>query len=277
MSAFSKAAERLKKEKEKLERKLREEKERAERELREKQERLAREQREAQKKLEIELKEKQEKLEREQREAQEKLKREAEEAVAAAAATLKKQTEDIAKEQIKNAVESLTSETTSMTAEAQKFVKQIQNQLQDLMDLANIEAAKRKLLDKAEELSEEYLSTKVKPLAEQLQLAGIPDIKLDLVNTEIKMDLFIYFLLLDDKDKEPSQNAIGTLSTHLEQSITKLEVPDVNVKFAFNEGNINNIIKEKIESEKDQLIKAFLMQFFSDYVAVFDVIMKYLK
>ncbi|MCU5521543.1 hypothetical protein OCA41_14640 [Bacillus cereus] len=208
------------------------------------------------------------------REEAERISKEAEQA----AENFKKQTETAAKEQIKNAVESLAPEVANMTAEAQKFAKQIQDLQQELMDLANIEAVKRKLLDEAEELSEEYLNTKLKPLAEQLQLAAISDIKLNLINnTEIKMDLYIYFLLLDDKDKDPIQNALGTLTTHLEQSITKLEAPDVQAQFVLNKGNIESIIKEKIESEKDQLIKAFLTQFFSDYIAVFDIIMKYLK
>ncbi|PFB77479.1 hypothetical protein CN283_29685 [Bacillus thuringiensis] len=207
--------------------------------------------------------------------AEEEAKRIAEEAAKAAEA-LKQQTEDFARDQIKKAVDSLVSEATTMSAGAQEFVKQIKEQVQNLVDLANIDALKRKLLDKAEELSEEYLKTKIQPLAEQIQLAAVPKVKLDLPHTEIKMDLFIFLLLLDDKEKEPSQNAIGVLTTQLEQSITKLEVPDVHVQFDLNKDKIKNVIKDKIESEKDRLVKAFLMTFFSDYVAVFDVIMKYL-
>ncbi|OPA18187.1 hypothetical protein [Bacillus cereus] len=207
--------------------------------------------------------------------AEEEAKRIAEEAAKAAEA-LKQQTEAFARDQIKKAVDSLVSEATTMSAGAQEFVKQIKEQVQNLVDLANIDALKRKLLDKAEELSEEYLKTKIQPLAEQIQLAAVPKVKLDLPNMEIKMDLFIFLLLLDDKEKEPSQNAIGVLTTQLEQSITKLEVPDVHVQFDLNKDKIENVIKDKIESEKDRLIKAFLMTFFSDYVAVFDVIMKYL-
>ncbi|PGN42315.1 hypothetical protein [Bacillus thuringiensis] len=207
--------------------------------------------------------------------AEEEAKRIAEEAAKAAEA-LKQQTEDFARDQIKKAVDSLVSEATTMSAGAQEFVKQIKEQVQNLVDLANIDALKRKLLDKAEELSEEYLKTKIQPLAEQIQLAAVPKVKLDLPHTEIKMDLFIFLLLLDDKEKEPSQNAIGVLTTQLEQSITKLEVPDVHVQFDLNKDKIENVIKDKIESEKDRLVKAFLMTFFSDYVAVFDVIMKYL-
>ncbi|WP_336974952.1 hypothetical protein [Bacillus thuringiensis] len=207
--------------------------------------------------------------------AEEEAKRTAEEAAKAAEA-LKQQTEAFARDQIKKAVDSLVSEATTLSAGAQEFVKQIKEQVQNLVDLANIDALKRKLLDKAEELSEEYLKTKIQPLAEQIQLAAVPKVKLDLPNMEIKMDLFIFLLLLDDKEKEPSQNAIGVLTTQLEQSITKLEVPDVHVQFDLNKDKIENVIKDKIESEKDRLIKAFLMTFFSDYVAVFDVIMKYL-
>ncbi|WP_242272962.1 cell envelope integrity protein TolA [Bacillus cereus group sp. BfR-BA-01538] len=193
---------------------------------------------------------------------------------------LKKQAETVVKDHINQTLNSVVGDIESFTDKGQMFVKQIQNEIQNLIELANIDALKRKLLDKAEQLSEEYLTNKIQPLAQSIQLAAVPDVKLDLQETEIRVELYIYFLLLDDKDKDPGANAIAVLTTNLQQTITKLTVPDVQAQFTFNkdklEASLQEKIQKRIEKEKDELIKGFLKSFFSDYVAVFEKIMAYL-
>ncbi|MFP7229149.1 hypothetical protein SFB99_13090 [Bacillus altitudinis] len=212
--------------------------------------------------------------------AQEEAARLALEAAQKAAEELRKQAEAVVKDQIKQTLNSVMAEIDDFTEEGQKFVKQIQDEVQNLIELANIDALKRKLLDEAEQSSEEYLNSKIQPLAENMQLASISDVKLDLQTTEIKVEVYVYFLLLAEKDKDPSTNAIAVLTTDLKQNITKLKVPHVQVQFTINKERLKNdlqeMIQKKIQKEKDQLIKGFLKSFFSDYVAVFEKIVKFL-
>lgn len=212
--------------------------------------------------------------------AKEEAERLAIEAAQKAAEELKKQAEAVVKNQIQQTLNSVVGDIEQFTETGQQFVRQLQDEIQNLIELANIDALKRKLLSKAEELSEEYLNNKVQPLAEPIQLGAVSDVKLDLLTTEIKVDVYVYFMLLEDKDKDPGENAIAVLTTEVQQSITKLKLPDVQVQFTFNkdrlEANLQEMIQEKIEKEKEALIKGFLMTFFSDYVAVFEKIMAYL-
>ncbi|MES5865332.1 hypothetical protein [Bacillus cereus group sp. RP32] len=212
--------------------------------------------------------------------AKEEAERLAIEAAQKAAEELKKQAEAVVKNQIQQTLNSVVGDIEQFTETGQQFVRQLQDEIQNLIELANIDALKRKLLSKAEELSEEYLNNKVQPLAEPIQLGAVSDVKLDLLTTEIKVDVYVYFMLLENKDKDPGENAIAVLTTEVQQSITKLKLPDVQVQFTFNkdrlEANLQEMIQEKIEKEKEALIKGFLMTFFSDYVAVFEKIMAYL-
>lgn len=212
--------------------------------------------------------------------AKEEAERLAVEAAKKAAEELQKQAEAVVKNQIQQTLNSVVGDIEQFTEAGKEFVEQLQDEIQNLIELANIDALKRKLLSKAEELSEEYLNGKVQPLAESIQLGAISDVKLDLLTTEIKVNVYIYFMLLENKEKDPVGNAIGVLTTELQQSITKLSVPNVQVQFTFNkdrlEANLQGMIQEKIEKEKEALIKGFLMAFFSDYVAVFEKIMSYL-
>lgn len=212
--------------------------------------------------------------------AQEEAARLALEAAQKAAEELRKQAEAVVKEQIKQTLNSVMTEIEDFTEKGQTFVKQIQDEIQNLIELANIDALKRKLLDKAEQLSEEYLNSKIQPLAETIGLAAISDVELDLQTTEIKVEVYVYFLLSTEKDKDPGANAIAVLTTDLQQSITNLKVPDVQVQFTFNKEKLKDssqeMIQKRIDKEKDQLIKGFLMSFFSDYVVVFDKIVNFL-
>ncbi|MFC4304557.1 hypothetical protein [Cohnella boryungensis] len=212
------------------------------------------------------------------RKAAEEQARQAIEAAQKAAAELNRQAENLVKEQITSALGSVVANVQDFTEAGQVFVKQIQSEIQNLIELANIDALKRKLLQKAEQLSEEYLKNKIEPIAEAIALTSVPDVKLDLSTTSIKIEVFIYFLLQQDKASDPSTNAIAVLTTDLEQDITKLAPPEVDVQFNFNkdklEAELRDRIQEKIEKEKNNLIQGFLKSFFSDYFAVFDKILK---
>lgn len=250
-------------------------------------EELARQAEEEAKRQAEELVEQARKAEEEAKKAAEAIKAAEEEAMRLAieeaqkvAEELKKQAEAVVKDQIQQTLNSVVGDVEKFPEEGQKFVKQIQDEIQNLIELANIDALKRKLLDKAEQLSEEYLTNKIQPLVEAIQLAAVPDVKLDLQTTEITVEVYIYFLLLDDKDKDAGTNAIAVLTTDLKQDITTLKAPDVHVQFTLNkdrlEARLQEIIQEKIEKEKNKLIKGFLESFFSDYVVVFEKIINYL-
>lgn len=213
-------------------------------------------------------------------EAIEAAKKEAIEAAKRAAEELKRQAEAVVKDQIKQTLNSVVGDIEQFTNQGREFIEQLQDEMQNLIELANIDALIKKLLSKAEELGEEYLNSKVQPIAESIQLGAISDIKLDLQTTEIKVNVYVYFLLLEDKDKDPSENAIAVLTTEVQQSITKLQVPHPQVQFTFNKervaADLQEMIQDEIEDEKEELIQGFLMAFFSDYVAVFERIMNYL-
>lgn len=197
-----------------------------------------------------------------------------------AAEKLQRQTDNLVREQVSGALNSVVGNIYEFTEAGQAFVKQIEAEIQNLIELANIDALKRKLLQKAEELSEEYLRNKIGPIVESISLAVVPDVKLDLSTSSIKIEVFVYFLLLQDKDSDPGSHAIALLNTELEQEITKLSAPDVDPQFDFNqdklEAEVRNQIVKKIAKEKGKLIQGFLKSFFSDYFAVFDKIINLL-
>ncbi|OAB33010.1 hypothetical protein [Paenibacillus glacialis] len=223
-----------------------------------------------------ELKKQAEALAEQAKRVEEELKNQAIEAAQKAAAELNKQAENLVKDQIKSALGEVVSNINDLSEQGQLFVKQIESEIQNLIELANIDALKRKLLEKAEQLSEEYLKNKIEPIAQAITLTSVPDVKLDLSTTSIKIEVFVYFLLNETDASDPLTNAIAVLTTDLEQEITKLEAPQVDVQFNFNSNKLENkiidMIKEKIDKEKDKLIQGFLKSFFSDYFAVFDKI-----
>lgn len=197
-----------------------------------------------------------------------------------AADELKKQAEAFVKDQIKGVLSTLIADLDEFSESGQAFVKQIEAEIQNLIELANIDSLKQKLLSKAEQLSEEYLKNKVEPIAESITLTSVPDVKLDLSTTSIKIQVIIYFLLKDAEDSDPSLHALAVLTADLEQAITKLEPPDVDVLFNYNverlKTELMDMIKEKIEKEKNNLIRGFLESFFSDYFTVFQKIINLL-
>ncbi|PGV77749.1 hypothetical protein [Bacillus thuringiensis] len=207
-------------------------------------------------------------------------KKEAIEVAKKAAEELQRQAEAVVKDQIKETLNSVMGDVEQFTNQGREFIKQIQNEIQDLIELANIDALIKKLLSKAEELGEEYLNTKVQPIAESIQLGAVSDIKLDLQNTDISVFVNVYFLLLGDKDKDPVENAIAAFTTEIKQNIIKLQIPRPQVLFKFNkdrvEKDLQQMIQDELEDEKEELIQGFLMAFFSDYVAIFKKIMEYL-
>lgn len=242
-------------------------------------EELARQAKEAElKRIADEIAEQAKRAEEEARRVAEEQAQQLVEAAQKAAAELNKQAENLVKEQIKSALGEVVANIESFTEQGQILIKQIESEIQNLIELANIDALKRKLLEKAEQLSEEYLNNKVEPIAQSISLTSVPDVKLDLSTTSITIEVFIYFLLDVDKANDPSTNAIAVLTTELKQEITKLEAPDVDVQFNFNrdklESKLLELIQEKIDKEKDKLIQGFLKSFFSDYFAVFDKIIK---
>ncbi|MFW9336471.1 hypothetical protein ACN6AX_25190 [Paenibacillus polymyxa] len=202
------------------------------------------------------------------------------EAAQKAAEDLKREADNLVKEQVSGALNTIVGNINEFTEAGQAFVKQIESEIQNLIELANIDALKRKLLQKAEELSEEYLRSKLVPIAESISLAAVPDVKLDLSTSSIKIEVFVYFLLLQDKESDPGAHAIAVMNTDLEQEITKLSAPEVDVQFDFNqdklEAKLRNQIIEEIAKKREDLIKGFLKSFFSDYFAVFDKIIKLL-
>ncbi|RAS89616.1 hypothetical protein A3863_10375 [Priestia endophytica] len=228
------------------------------------------------------LEEERKRLEEETRRAMEEAARKVTEEAEAAARALKEQANRVIIDQVNNAINSfsqnISSEITNLSETGKQLVNKIEEakeELEKLQELFDLNKLKQKILEKAEELSEEYLKSKLTAF-DQLKLSAVPDVELELDNSSLKVDLYIYLLPLEYKGQTPQTDSFVTIESHLVQSITVLKVPDVNAKLKFNQENVENDIKERIESEKDKLIQAFFATFFSEYVAVFNQLKKYL-
>lgn len=217
-------------------------------------------------------------VEEEAKKVSEKQARQLIEAAQKAAEELNRQTVNLVKNQITNALESVVANIQDFSEAGQILIKQIEAEIQNLIDLANIDALKRKLLQKVEQLSEEYLTSKVEPIAQDISLTSISDVKLNMSISLFKIEVYVYFLLEKDKFSDPSMTAIAVLTIDLEQSITKLKAPEVDPQFNINKDKLElelfDIIEKKIDKEKNDLIQGFLEAFFSDYFVIFDRIIK---
>lgn len=196
-----------------------------------------------------------------------------------AAKALQEEANKLISDKVNSAIGSFVQQAKDIGDNAQALAKQIeevQKELESLKELANINKLKEKILEKAEELSEEYLKSKLEPFQEQINLITIPDVELNLSDTTLNIDLLIYFLLPEDEEKASRESAIATITTNLKQNITKLKLPNVSANLNINKDGIQDVIEKRIEEEKNKLIQAFFATFFSEYVAVFNKLKQYL-
>lgn len=196
-----------------------------------------------------------------------------------AAKALQEEANKLISDKVNSAIGSFVQQAKDIGDNAQELAKQIeevQKELESLKELANINKLKEKILEKAEELSEEYLKSKLEPFQEQINLITIPDVELNLSDTTLNIDLLIYFLLPEDEEKASRESAIATITTNLKQNITKLKLPNVSANLNINKDGIQDVIEKRIEEEKNKLIQAFFATFFSEYVAVFNKLKQYL-
>ncbi|HBJ2611868.1 TPA: hypothetical protein LA742_000268 [Clostridium botulinum] len=196
-----------------------------------------------------------------------------------AAKALQEEVNKLISDKVNSAIGSFVQQAKDIGDNAQALAKQIeevQKELESLKELANINKLKEKILEKAEELSEEYLKSKLEPFQEQINLITIPDVELNLSDTTLNIDLLIYFLLPEDEEKASRESTIATITTNLKQNITKLKLPNVSANLNINKDGIQDVIEKRIEEEKNKLIQAFFATFFSEYVAVFNKLKQYL-
>ena len=196
-----------------------------------------------------------------------------------AAKALQEEANKLISDKVNSAIGSFVQQAKDIGDNAQELAKQIeevQKELESLKELANINKLKEKILEKAEELSEEYLKSKLEPFQEQINLITIPDVELNLSDTTLNIDLLIYFLLPEDEEKASRESAIATITTNLKQNITKLKLPNVSANLNINKDGIQDVIEKRIEEEKNKLIQAFFATFFSEYVTVFNKLKQYL-
>lgn len=227
--------------------------------------------REAEERAELEAKRIAEELEKKAREAEEAAKAQAAAQLEAAAKELRERTEALIKNQVNSALSNINQNLEGLNEQG----KQLVAKLQELRDLTDLDKLKAEVLNRAEELGEEYLKEKLAPIESQLSISAIPDLELNLDKATLLVQLNIYFLLPEDKDKSTSEFAIASINSEISQSISQLTAPSVSAKFNFNKERISDVIQNKIESEKDQLVQMFFEMFFSEYLTVFKKYKKY--
>lgn len=213
--------------------------------------------REAEERAELEAKRIAEELEKKAREAEEAAKAQAAAQLEAAAKELRERTEALIKNQVNSALSNINQNLEGLNEQG----KQLVAKLQELRDLTDLDKLKAEVLNRAEELGEEYLKEKLAPIESQLSISAIPDLELNLDKATLLVQLNIYFLLPEDKDKSTSEFAIASINSEISQSISQLTAPSVSAKFNFNKERISDVIQNKIESEKDQLVQMFLKCF----------------
>ncbi|WP_430112992.1 hypothetical protein [Paenibacillus sp. B1-33] len=204
-------------------------------------------------------------LEKKAREAEEAAKAKAAAELEAAAKELKEKTEALIKNQVNNAFSNLDQNIGALSEQG----KQLVSKLEELRDLTDLNKLKAEVLNRAEQLGEEYLKEKLAPIENQLSIVAIPDLELNLDKSTLLVQLNIYFMLPDDRDKSTFEFAIASINSEVSQSITQITAPSVSAKFVFNPERISGLIKNEIESQKDKLVQMFFEMFFSEYLTVF--------
>lgn len=182
-------------------------------------------------------------------------------------------------EEAQNAINELRNQIPDPTAQASEMIAEIENykeQLNSLLEQMNPVALINKALDKAEQICEEYIDSKMVQVFEPLHLKGKSDAEFSLNGTKINAGLTLY-LVLGDFEGDFRNNFIKNITVNVELDLADLRLPDPLPTPVINDGNFNveDEIKRRLEEERDRIIQELVIVIADSYMPVFTVIDKF--
>ncbi|MGG0822239.1 hypothetical protein ABE099_05125 [Paenibacillus turicensis] len=181
---------------------------------------------------------------------------------------LEKAARDKLTKEINNAFDEVRNSVPNPSDEAKKMLNQLEELKKQIKDFFDVKGLLEKAIKEAEGLCEEYLKSKLIPIEQAIPVKSIPEVKLTLNENSIKCDVVVYFVETNYTGNKPQEDFLTKISAFIEQIITNLSVPTVLVNTTL--GNIEDRIKNEIESQKQALIEGMLAALFGDYLMVFN-------
>lgn len=181
---------------------------------------------------------------------------------------LEKAARDKLTKEINNAFDEVRNSVPNPSDEAKKMLNQLEELKKQIKDFFDVKGLLEKAIKEAEGLCEEYLKSKLIPIEQAIPVKSIPEVKLTLNENSIKCDVVVYFVETNYTGNKPQEDFLTKISASIEQIITNLSVPTVLVNTTL--GNIEDRIKNEIESQKQALIEGMLAALFGDYLMVFN-------
>lgn len=175
-------------------------------------------------------------------------------------------------EQLTNNVPPELTEIGKMYVTQIEAIKNIYKELEGFLSIARI---KHDLISKVEEASVVYLKSKLDFL-QSIDLKGLPQVGIHLYAEVVKVQIVIYVIPGDVDENNFLNGESGVdkwllnLKVNLDQELTKVEVPDFNMRITPNDRwpdeEIKEEIKVKLEEKKDELIANLMLSILGDYL-----------
>lgn len=181
---------------------------------------------------------------------------------------LEKAARDKLTSEINNAFDEVKNSVPNPSDEAKKMLNKLEELRQQIKDFLDVKGLLEKAIKEAERLCEEYLKSKLIPIEQAIPVKSFPEVELTLNESSIKCDVVVYFVEANYTGDKPQEDFLAKISASIEQSITNLSLPTILVDSTL--GNIEDRIKNEIESQKQALIEGMLAALFGDYLMVFN-------
>lgn len=181
-------------------------------------------------------------------------------------------------EDVHNAINDLKNQIPNPTEQAGKMIAEIESykeQLNSLLDQMNPVALLNKALDKAEQISEEYIDSKMVQVFEPLHLKGKSDVEFSLDGNKINGSVSLY-LVLEDFNGDFTQQYLKSLTITGEIDLSNLT--DIHLSDpVLHDGNINiqEEIKNRIEEKQAEIISGLTQAVIDSYLPIFTVINRF--
>ncbi|MGQ8969967.1 hypothetical protein [Bacillus altitudinis] len=167
---------------------------------------------------------------------------------------------------------------TNATEPARQMIAEIEsykNNLEQLLDDLKPENIIKKALDKAEQISEEYIDSKMVQVFEPLHLKGKSDVEFSLDGNKINGSVSLY-LVLEDFNGDFTQKFLKSLTITGEVDLSNLNDIDISDP-VLHDGNIDiqEEIKSRIEEQKAEIISGLTQAVIDSYLPIFTVINRF--
>lgn len=181
-------------------------------------------------------------------------------------------------ETAENAINDLRNQIPDPTEQARQMIDEIESykqQLNSLLEQMNPVVLLNKALDKAEQISEEYIDSKMVQVFEPLHLKGKSDVEFSLDGNKINGSVSLY-LVLEDFNGDFTQKFLKSLTITGEVDLSNLNDIDISDP-VLHDGNIDiqEEIKSRIEEQEAEIISGLTQAVIDSYLPIFTVINRF--